>query len=149
MIVRIAPAIAAVYALWLAQAWQPARAEGIAFGGNPSEWTREDTARQVAWSILTLADRLQTLDIARDPRCYEINPLLGRHPSDGRINSYFAASLIAKALVSSWLPAPWRERWQGLGVSSSAYLIGHNDSVGRKTYRTPIGFDIQIAFRFD
>jgi hypothetical protein len=41
--------------------------------------------------VATILDWLQTVSIARDPRhYYELNPILGRHPSERRINIYFS-----------------------------------------------------------
>lgn len=54
-----------------------------------------------ASSALIAVDWLQTLDIARQPwRFTETNPLLGKHPSVGRVNTMIGLGLAANLAVS-------------------------------------------------
>lgn len=116
-------------------------------------WTKADTARQAAYSTLHVLDWAQTRDIAtrtvevRTPvgnvnqsvkynaeavpaHSEAVNVLLGAHPSEGRVNAWFAASLVGHALISYALPHPWRERWQYATTLVEAGMVGHNAQAG-------------------
>ena len=61
----------------------------------------------------------------------ERNPLLGRNPSQGRINLAFAGSLVGSFAVAHFLPSKWRTPvLAGLAtieiivISSNATLVG-------------------------
>ncbi len=98
-----------------------------------AEWTKKDTAFQLTYTAVHLADWGQTLDIARNPDSYyEINPIVGKHPSVGRVNTYMALSLIVHTGISYLLPSKYRRWWQigTIGVTTS--LVIHNNSVGLK-----------------
>lgn len=52
-----------------------------------------------AAAVLTVADWAQTRYIARNPNDYrELNPILGSHPSVGKVNIYFSTVLLLGAL---------------------------------------------------
>jgi hypothetical protein len=81
-----------------------------------ADWSRDDTARQVGVTLLLCADWMQTLDIAEHPdRFHEYNPILGEHPSRGRVNMYFAAAVVGVGVIAWVLPPKWR-RWFQWGV---------------------------------
>jgi len=55
---------------------------------------REYLIGQGAYTIFHVVDWKQTLEIAENPQFYETNPVLGEQPSKGRVNTYFAATLV-------------------------------------------------------
>ena len=58
-----------------------------------------------ALALLLVIDWRQTLTIARNPwRWYERNPILGKHPSTGRVHVWFALVSIAIAVAAHLLP---------------------------------------------
>jgi hypothetical protein len=82
-----------------------------------------------------VADMLTTLDIAKHPRCHEMNPVLGPHPSDAMVVGYFAAAgalhyLITRELVQENIPAPIVQTWEGLGIGLELDMVGHNYNIG-------------------
>lgn len=81
---------------------------------------------------LTIADWSQTRYIARHPEYHEVNPILGEHPSTGKVDKYFAASLLVKNGVFFALPEKYRFYWAGAQIGISAGLIAHNNSIGIK-----------------
>lgn len=100
---------------------------GCATGG----WTKEDTYRQAAVVAVSAVDWMQTRKIARNPeRYYELNPILGRHPSEAEVDLYFAASIAAHTAVSMALPPDWREVWQYLSIGFEYSVVAHNFSIG-------------------
>ena len=104
-------------------------------------WTKEDTARQVAFTAVTCMDWLQTKEIARNPNYYETNKYLGKYPSQDRVNTYFATGIAAHAAISRLLPARvevlgWEVRprsvWQYLSIGYEAGFVHHNMNIGIK-----------------
>lgn len=92
-----------------------------------SGWSSEDIARQAAALGLLGADWGQTRAIAKNPTQFsEINKILGEHPSSGRVNNYFAASMIGHTLLMNALPPEWR-KWAQYGtIGLEAPVVGRN-----------------------
>ena len=81
------------------------------------------------------ADMLTTLDISRHPNLVEENPLMGQHPSDGKVLGYFAATgvlhyLVTRELVRENVPAPIVQTWEALGIGLEVGMVAHNYSIG-------------------
>lgn len=94
-------------------------------------WTTEQKVLQVAYTALHFADTLQTLQIARQPEKYwERNPLLGKHPSEGKVYGYMAASYAAELLVAHYLASKYRTWFLGGATAFKAGLVIHNSSIG-------------------
>jgi hypothetical protein len=82
-----------------------------------------------------LADMLTTLDIAKHPNLVEENPILGQHPSNGKVVGYFAATgtlhyLITRELVRESVPTPIVQTWEALGIGLEVGMVAHNYSIG-------------------
>lgn len=78
---------------------------------------------------LTAADWAQTRQIQRYPGAYELNPLLGRLPSAGQVNRYFAICAVSTVALSYTLPPRYSERFlkgmiivEGLTVARNHYI---------------------------
>lgn len=96
-----------------------------------SDWTRGDTIREVSWEVLHVIDWGQTLEIARYPYRYsEYNPILGKHPSVGKVNLYMGAWVILHPVISYLLPKDYRKVWQYISIGVSAGCVGKNFSAG-------------------
>jgi hypothetical protein len=84
----------------------------------------------------SFADMLTTIDIAKHPKqYYEFNPILGEHPSEGRVIGYFTTThvlhyLITRELVRENVPAPIVQTWEALGIGLEVGLVAHNYSIG-------------------
>jgi hypothetical protein len=83
----------------------------------------------------SFADMLTTLDIAKHPNLVEENPLMGQHPSDGKVLGYFAATgvlhyLVTRELVRESVPAPIVQTWEALGIGLEVGMVAHNYSIG-------------------
>lgn len=82
---------------------------------------------------LTIADWSQTRYIALHPvQYYEINPLIGKHPSVDKVDRHFVASLLVKNGVFFILPEKYRFYWAGANIAVSTGLVIHNNSIGIK-----------------
>lgn len=105
-----------------------------AFAGN-WEWGAADYAREAVALGLTVVDWGQTRDIRHHAGMKELNPILGREPSDGKINGYFATVMILHPLVTAALPkqatilglkiSP-RTAWQYFYIGVEATAISSN-----------------------
>ena len=101
----------------------------ICFAGD---WTTADTLRQGAFTGLAIADWAQTRYISKHPEFYETNQILGSHPSTGKVDTYFAASIVGHAVISYMLPPAWRQGWQYVWIGVEAQKVVHNHSIGIK-----------------
>ena len=98
---------------------------------QPFEWSKEDTIREITWQVLHVMDWGQTLDIARQPHKYqELNPVLGKHPSVGKVNTYMALSAVAHLGISLALPKEYRKWFQYVTIGMTGSLVIHNHSIG-------------------
>ena len=104
------------------------------FDIRPDPWTREQILLQGAATALTLIDWRQTLYIEENPdKYFETNFILGKHPSEGRINTYFALVTGGKILATHYLiPTEWREWWLGANIVIEGYYVHGNFKIGVK-----------------
>lgn len=97
------------------------------------DWTKTNTALEVTWLALHTIDWGQSLDISRNSnKFYEINPLLGNHPSVGNINTWGIISTVGHISISYILPYKYRNYWQWVTIGSKGIIVGHNFSIGLK-----------------
>lgn len=97
------------------------------------KWTKTDTGLQVTYGVLHIIDWGQTLDIARNPdKFYEMNPLLGKHPSIGKVNTYFIGTLIGHTAIAYILPSKYRRIWQIVWIGIEGKTVVNNFSIGVK-----------------
>jgi hypothetical protein len=97
------------------------------------DWSKEDTYREVTWQVLHAIDIGQTRDIAKNPdRFYEINPILGKHPSVEEVNRYAVASSLVHFGISYFLPKEYRKWWQYVSIGISTGIVSHNYDIGLK-----------------
>lgn len=74
------------------------------------EWTGEEKGWATAAAALHVIDWGQTRHIAKsNGEFYEVNPVIGRHPSSGRVNGYFIASGLVIAGLAHFIPEYRRE----------------------------------------
>ena len=69
------------------------------------KWTTADTAWQASAMALMAVDWGQTRYIAQHPEYYEVNPILGRHPSTKAVDLYFVGAMIVHPVISYLLPS--------------------------------------------
>lgn len=99
--------------------------------GCGGRWTQADSAREAAYLALHVVDWGQTLDIADHPeKWHERNPVLGDHPSRGRVNVWFAGTALLHPVISYVLPKPYREAWQYGTIGVEVWCVGGNAKLG-------------------
>lgn len=110
---------------------------------HADDWTREDTYRQTALTVLLVADWAQTswaikknenhCSYPEPCRSYEEgNPLLGTHPSIGKLNILVGTGIIGHAAVARILPRELREGWQYVWIGIETNAVYRNHQVGIK-----------------
>lgn len=102
--------------------------QAIAF----DEWSKNEIGLQALSTGLQVVDWGMTLDIVDrgDENYWEINPILGEHPDRGKVNTYFALSIVSNILIAHILPSDWRKVWLGGRIMVSGYLIDRNYGIG-------------------
>lgn len=95
-----------------------------------AEWSTENKQLFAVHSVLKLIDLRQTLDIANHADVYEINPILGKHPTDAEIYSYFLTSYLLTAWLVGELPATLDTHMLGAYIGIQAMVINNNYSIG-------------------
>lgn len=104
-----------------------ALALSLAPGARASEWTRTDTAFELGLVALSLTDYGQTSwFLSNRPHAYETNPLLGRHPSRGKVAAIGVLGVTTHYLVASALPQPYRRIWQIVGIGVEVDAVQSN-----------------------
>lgn len=83
----------------------------------------------IAAAVLQTADWLQTRQIAHNPdRWSETNTMLGRHPSIGRVNNYFA---LTGALLYTACESGYGDKWvKYVWIAVETGAVAHNLSAG-------------------
>ena len=66
--------------------------------------TEVDKANIVLFNVMQGIDMLQTLEIANNDAYYEKNPILGKHPSEFQVVTYFVARGFAHYHATKMIP---------------------------------------------
>src|SRR6185295_8693501 len=94
-----------------------------------SMWERSSDKNKLEALYLMLdgVDWAQTRRIAKNPQQFhETNPILGRHPSVGLVNNYFAAAALGHALLADKLPPDLAKIFQYGTIGFEAAEVGRN-----------------------
>jgi len=100
-----------------------------------------DMSMEILFAGLYAIDWGQTLDIAgrQDEGYYETNPIIGRHPTRGRVNTIFAAFAVGQVAGTILLPTKYkiagsvlnlRRIWQMSFITVSASCVANNYAIG-------------------
>ena len=97
---------------------------------SSGEWTRADTARELAFVGAIAADAWQTSQIAGRADLVEGEPLaravLGREPSKSGTAVYFATLGVSHFLIARALPAKWRPWFQSGTLAYEGLIVSRN-----------------------
>ena len=84
----------------------------------------------IAFNTLQFADMLQTLEIANNDAFYEKNKILGKHPSEAQVLTYFVARGFAHYHVTKMIPQKYRNIWHGYNIVYNYDVIRDNHQLG-------------------
>ena len=92
--------------------------------------TEVDKANIVVFNVLQGIDMLQTLEIANNDNYYEKNKILGKHPSESQVITYFIARGIAHYHMTKMIPQKYRNIWHGYNIVYNYDVIRDNHQLG-------------------
>ena len=92
--------------------------------------TETDKKGIIAFNILQTIDMLQTLEIANNDNYYEKNKILGKHPSEAQVITYFISRGFAHYHVTKIIPAKYRNLWHGYNMVYNYDVIRKNHNLG-------------------
>ncbi|HEY7193009.1 MAG TPA: hypothetical protein VH439_04645 [Gemmatimonadales bacterium] len=89
-------------------------------------WSARDRALAAGFTVALLIDAAQTRRLARGGwRDFdESNPILGRHPSEGRVNTYTAVAGLTVLGVAAVAPKRVRPWVLGAALAVEVYALG-------------------------
>jgi hypothetical protein len=97
------------------------------------KWSTQDKSLEATYLVLKFVDWRQTRYIAKNPdKYYEMNPMLGKHPSTKEVDAYFITTAILHPIVSHYLPKKYRTWWQAITITMSGTCVVNNFAVGIK-----------------
>jgi hypothetical protein len=85
--------------------------------------------REAVYITLVAVDWNQTLQINAHGM-YEMNPILGSHPSDAKINTLIPAAMLAHYYIATLLPTEYRKAWQYAWIGIESAYVVRNMSLG-------------------
>ena len=92
--------------------------------------TEVDKANIVLFNVLQGIDMLQTLEIANNDKYYETNKILGKHPSEAEVVTYFIARGFAHYQATRMIPQRYRNFFHGYNVVYNYNVIRDNHQLG-------------------
>ena len=92
--------------------------------------TEVDKANVVLFNVLQGIDMLQTLEIANNDNYYEKNKILGKHPSETRVVTYFVARGFAHFHATKMIPQKYRRFWHAYNLVYNYDVIRDNHELG-------------------
>jgi hypothetical protein len=95
------------------------------------EWTTTDSYRESAYIILLTTDWAQTRDFLRKEQS-EANPILGKHPSQDKVDIAVILTGITHVYIASILPEKYRVPFQYISIGIEGGSVYHNFSFGVK-----------------
>lgn len=97
------------------------------------KWSTRDKGLELSYQILHFIDWRQTRYIAKNPEdYYEMNPVLGKHPSTYKVDAYFIGTAIVHPIITHFLPQKYRPWWQAVTITMSGTCVINNYFVGIK-----------------
>lgn len=94
-------------------------------------------------------DWQQTREIKNHPNMYEMNPALGKHPSDAKIDGYFALSTILLFRLVAKLSEPWASSVADSIAYTERLVTEQNQDVySKKQTGKSIPFGVVFTVRF-
>lgn len=112
--------------------YQPEEPKQYHYTGD--KWTWENTALEITLVGFALCDDAQTMRFLRQGTGYEMNPILGKHPSQTRLFVTSAVGLAAHAAITYYLVKSDHKIlayiWQGVWIGIEWEAVEWNRSQG-------------------
>ena len=92
--------------------------------------TETDKKGIIAFNMLQTIDMLQTLEIANNDDYYENNPILGKHPNEFQVITYFIVRGFAHYEATKMIPLKYRNVWHTYNIVYNYDVIRDNHNIG-------------------
>ena len=89
-----------------------------------------DKANIVLFNVIQGIDMLQTLEIANNDAYYEKNKILGKHPSEAQVVTYFISRGFAHYHLTKMIPQKYRNLFHGYNIVYNYNTIKDNHNLG-------------------
>jgi len=94
--------------------------------------SKGDEIREATWLVLHAVDYKQTqYAMERPDEFEELNPLLGKHPSEGRLNTFAIVGGLFHILGTDYFEEN-RTLWQNITIGLKIVCVANNYYVGAK-----------------
>lgn len=108
-----------------------------------TNWNTEEIVLESTWQVLHILDWGTTLNIVdrQNEGYYELNPILGEHPSRSKVNLYMFAGAVLHPIIVHYLPRDLeilginlkpKRSFQGISIGMSGGCVINNFSIGLK-----------------
>ena len=96
------------------------------------DWDQSTRTMFVASSIAITADWATTRNMTRryNEGYYELNPILGKHPTRTEVDVYMIGMLVANYYITDWLPNEYRNIYLGIRTIVHGEAAHNNMSIG-------------------
>ena len=84
----------------------------------------------IIFNTLQFVDMLQTLEIANNDAYYEKNKIMGKHPSEAQVITYFIARGFAHYHATKMIPLKYRNIWHTYHMVYNYDMIRNNHNIG-------------------
>ena len=92
--------------------------------------TKQDKHGIIVFNVLQGIDMLQTLEIANNDDYYEKNPILGKHPNEFQVITYFIVRGFAHYEATKMIPLKYRNVWHTYNIVYNYDVIRDNHNIG-------------------
>ena len=102
----------------------------IFFSAGCAGWSRTEKVLLVASVVMSVADMTTTIEGLNNGG-YELNPIIGKHPSDERFISFMVGSEVLTIILAHYFPE-WRKAILSGKTLINAGCVIHNLNEGKK-----------------
>ena len=98
---------------------------------NSEELSKAEKVGELSFQVVNFIDMMQTIEIVQhSDRWYETNPILGKHPQQHEVITYFMIRGATHYHITKWLPKKFRPAWLTVTFLPQIPLIEHNHNLG-------------------
>ena len=97
---------------------------------NNDDWTTDQIVKEVISESLLVSDYQQTIQIRHHKSLHETNIILGKHPSNDRIEVYFGSVIVSHLIISDLLSNKYRDYFLDGTIGLELIVVGHNKQLG-------------------
>jgi len=103
----------------------------LSLEGISQELSKTEKVGELAFQTVNFIDMMQTLEIVQhDDLYYETNPILGKHPQQHEVITYFMIRGSLHYQITKWLPEKFRMPWLTVTFFPQIPIIEHNHNLG-------------------